>query len=170
MPGHWKVELEGLCFSYLSPNNMFVYVFINTGPGGGFTPQNLLKLILNEKVPSILGLVAITGLPESQKSNVLRELMAHSIRLKQEKKHLLAEYLKRGRNPMGLSAYELPIIGNGSNYHAWFLAYKRCSVTFFALSALLQKRGLCSKLDLAFDEDTNGDPILPSEVLDSQLK
>ena len=44
----------------------FVFdIFINTGLDGGFTPQKLLKLIRTEKVPSILGLVAITGLPRS---------------------------------------------------------------------------------------------------------
>lgn len=164
-------------------SSVFSFLF-NAGSGHVYNHEDLLKLVLSEKVPSILGLVAITGLPHSHKSEVLKKVMMKNIRLKHGDSMVL-EYLRSKHDPEGLSAYELPIIGNGPNYHAWFLAFKRCSATFCTLSALLQKRGFKRQaIDFVEDKngdaipnesgdtvpDENGDTILHSTLLDGQLK
>ena len=102
----------------------------------------MLEIILSEKVSATLGLVAITGLDYSHKSAVLNKLMEKSIVAQHRRdRDILARHLKSRFCPKGLSVYELPMVGTNSTSNMWVPAYSRCNVTYFALSALLQKRG-----------------------------
>ena len=109
------------------------------GPTLKIPMKEFERIILNQKVPVALCLVAVMGLPDCNKTSILEAILRENIKLKQTATQKFEEYMTRKKNRNSLSIYELCVLG-GKPYdqYSWSFATERYGAIFSILCGLVR--------------------------------
>ena len=109
------------------------------GPKLEISMEEFKRIILNQKVPIALCLVAVMGLPDCNKTSILEAILRENIKLKETATRKFEEYMTRKENRNGLSIYELCVLG-GKPYdqYSWSFATERYGAIFSILCGLVR--------------------------------
>ena len=101
------------------------------------------RIILNQKVPVALCLVAVMGLPDCNKTSILEKIFRLNIKLKETATLKFEDYMMRKEDRNGLSIYELCVLG-GKPYdqYSWSFTTERYGAIFSILCGLVRHAAL----------------------------
>ena len=90
------------------------------------TRNDFWDVILHQKIPVTVCLLAVMGLPSTGKTSVIEKVLQEFIQLKEESKWKIDQYMGRKRNKQCLSIYELCVLGGlPHDQYAWSFATNR---------------------------------------------
>ena len=115
------------------------YNYLVLGPKLEISMTEFKRIILNHKVPIALCLVAVMGLPDCFKTSILQKLFRENIKLKENVKQKLDDYMTRKEDRNGLSIYELCVLGGKPyNQYSWSFTTDRFGSIFSILCGLVR--------------------------------
>jgi hypothetical protein len=98
-------------------------------------PEEFEKFLKSNKVPVSTSLIIVMGLPMSGKSNMIEQVFANSIKLKDGR---IEYYIERGRVKNGLSLHSLCILGKDGDY-VWSFSSKRLGVVYSLICSAIRQ-------------------------------
>uniref|UniRef100_A0A1X7UVR8 Death domain-containing protein n=1 Tax=Amphimedon queenslandica TaxID=400682 RepID=A0A1X7UVR8_AMPQE len=145
-------------------------VNLNIGPKLEISMEEFKRIILNQKVPVALCLVAVMGLPDCNKTSILESILRENIKLKETATRNFEEYMTRKKNPDGLSIYELCVLG-GKPYdqYSWSFATERYGAIFSILCGLVRHVAL-AKSDIKSVEFLSDGHVSQNKLVDDHFK
>ena len=140
------------------------------GPKLKISMEEFKRIILNQKVPVALCLVAVMGLPDCNKTSILESILKKNIKLKETATRKFEEYMTRKKNPNGLSIYELCVLG-GKPYdqYSWSFATERYGAIFSILCGLVRHVAL-AKSDIKSVEFLSDGHVSQNKLVDDHFK
>uniref|UniRef100_A0A1X7UWF7 Uncharacterized protein n=1 Tax=Amphimedon queenslandica TaxID=400682 RepID=A0A1X7UWF7_AMPQE len=132
--------------------------------------EEFKRIILNQKVPVALCLVAVMGLPDCNKTSILESILRENIKLKETATRNFEEYMTRKKNPDGLSIYELCVLG-GKPYdqYSWSFATEQYGAIFSILCGLVRHIAL-AKSDIKRVEFLSDGHVSQNKLVDHHFK
>lgn len=130
---------------------------MNLEPSLKISMTEFKRIILNQKVPVALCLVAAMGLPNCSKTSLLKEVFKDKIKFKEGATSKFDDYFDRKKDSKSLSMYELCVLGGKpQNQYSWSFTTERYGVIFSILCGLTRHAAL-AKSDISkveFEHDT----------------
>ena len=110
------------------------------------TQKEFWDVILHQKIPVTMCLLAVMGLPNTGKTSAIEKMLKEFIQLKPESNWKIDAYLGRKRNEQCLSIYELCVLGGFPHYqYAWSFATNRFGAIFSIICSLTHRYPLIAK-------------------------